>query len=232
MSRRTFVNIFFFFLLSFSFFCAKLTSAVSVASILSNIKISVCGDGVAEDPEDCDNLDLFGQTCQSLGLTSGNLDCDIACEYDITGCLGTPTPTPTPTSTPTPTPTPTGTPTPTSTPTPIPPPTGTPAPTPTGTSETNVVQTSTPAPTTPTIVLPSPTPKLPPGIAVYDLNSNDKLEVGELFLVVKNWVDDWRQSLSLSRKTATRKYGDSCDLNGDENCDIIDLSILLFYIDR
>jgi len=49
---------------------------------------------------------------------------------------------------------------------------------------------------------------------------------------MRNWVNDWRQSFNLDRKIAIEKYNDSCDLNGDGKCDIIDLSILLYYINR
>jgi lysophospholipase L1-like esterase len=46
-----------------------------------------CGNGVAEPGELCDDDDLAGATCVSLGHASGTLDCTLACAYDASACL-------------------------------------------------------------------------------------------------------------------------------------------------
>lgn len=48
----------------------------------------VCGDGVAEDGEDCDGADLAGLACPDVNamFTGGTLACDGACAFDTSGC--------------------------------------------------------------------------------------------------------------------------------------------------
>lgn len=46
-----------------------------------------CGDGVRSGRERCDGGDLGGSTCASLGLTPGDLACDAACDFDVSGCM-------------------------------------------------------------------------------------------------------------------------------------------------
>ncbi|MBU1221996.1 hypothetical protein KKF34_16945 [Myxococcota bacterium] len=47
-----------------------------------------CGDGTVQPQfEDCDEDDLDNETCETLGYYSGgNLACDAACQFDISGC--------------------------------------------------------------------------------------------------------------------------------------------------
>ncbi len=47
-----------------------------------------CGDGFAECTERCDGADLKGKTCQSVGYTTGTLDCTGSCGLDVSGCSG------------------------------------------------------------------------------------------------------------------------------------------------
>jgi hypothetical protein len=50
-----------------------------------------CGDGVVDAGEQCDGLDLGGETCASLiANTSGTLACTVACQFDVSGCVGNP----------------------------------------------------------------------------------------------------------------------------------------------
>ncbi len=46
-----------------------------------------CGDGLIQDAylEECDGVELAGQTCETLGFGSGTLACD-ACRFDDSGC--------------------------------------------------------------------------------------------------------------------------------------------------
>lgn len=62
---------------------------------------------------------------------------------------------------------------------------------------------------------PSPSPR-PFFIAIYDTNHDGKLTKLELIDIIKAWL---------------RKFL-ICDLNHDTQCNLIDLSILLYYIDR
>ena len=51
--------------------------------------ISICGNGVSEETEVCDGVDLGGQTCLTLGFDGGPLACAVDCNsFDISGCSG------------------------------------------------------------------------------------------------------------------------------------------------
>ncbi len=54
----------------------------------------------------------------------------------------------------------------------------------------------------------------------FDLNKDGVITKDEAFNVVKTWTGSWRGS------------DGSCDLNNDTKCNIVDFSIMLFYIDR
>lgn len=46
-----------------------------------------CGDGAVNVAgEQCDDSDLHGETCTSLGFPGGTLGCTAACTFDTTGC--------------------------------------------------------------------------------------------------------------------------------------------------
>ncbi len=47
---------------------------------------SGCSDGVVHDPEQCDGVDLDGQSCESLGYLGGTLACDANCGFDVSAC--------------------------------------------------------------------------------------------------------------------------------------------------
>lgn len=71
--------------------------------------ISLCGDSIISGNEDCESKDLNGESCESLGYSSGKLKCKSNCEFNVSKCVA---PTPTPTTAPIPTTGPTVTPTP------------------------------------------------------------------------------------------------------------------------
>lgn len=52
----------------------------------------VCGNGAREGTEECDGLDLVGQTCVSKGFDSGTLACSSACLFDTSACVTGPPP--------------------------------------------------------------------------------------------------------------------------------------------
>lgn len=198
-----------------SFFQKVYGSTTSLVG--ATVQISVCGNGIIEGGEDCETAVSLTQTCVGLGYAGGTLTCDISCSYDTTGCLAA-TPTPTPTSTPTSTSAPVAT----STPAPVA--TATPAP----------VATATPVPATPT---PVTAPAIPLVVAVFDTDGSGRIEVGEVLSVVKSWVDEWRvvlqEEVALAKGEAIvpRKLK-KCDINRDGRCNLFDLSILLYYIER
>jgi len=45
-----------------------------------------CGNGLRDGPEECDQSDLAGATCQILGYLGGTLDCQANCLFDESGC--------------------------------------------------------------------------------------------------------------------------------------------------
>ena len=45
-----------------------------------------CGDGTADEGEDCDGDDLAGMTCVAQGFDAGSLLCAMDCTFDTTGC--------------------------------------------------------------------------------------------------------------------------------------------------
>ena len=50
---------------------------------------SICGDGIAAGPEQCDGIDFNGEDCMSIGFDGGNLGCNLAqCQYVYSGCFG------------------------------------------------------------------------------------------------------------------------------------------------
>lgn len=48
--------------------------------------VTSCGNGVRDDGEQCDSVDLGGATCADVGFVAGNLGCDAACQLDTSGC--------------------------------------------------------------------------------------------------------------------------------------------------
>ena len=48
--------------------------------------VAVCGDGVATSDEACDNSDLNGGSCSSLGFVSGTVSCNSDCTFNTDGC--------------------------------------------------------------------------------------------------------------------------------------------------
>lgn len=45
-----------------------------------------CGDGIVEAPEECETVDLKGQTCMSFGFSGGSLTC-ASCLFDKSQCV-------------------------------------------------------------------------------------------------------------------------------------------------
>jgi hypothetical protein len=53
-----------------------------------------CGNGVIDSGEQCDGVNLSGQTCLSKGYASGTLSCSSTCTLNVSACVSAPTPPP------------------------------------------------------------------------------------------------------------------------------------------
>jgi len=74
------------FLLRYFWFLTKNTLADSQSTIVIKVRISVCGNNIKEEGEQCDGTDLGGTTCQSLGFSGGTLSCSASCDFNTSGC--------------------------------------------------------------------------------------------------------------------------------------------------
>lgn len=83
----------------------------------------------------------------------------------------------------------------------------------------SLTPTSTPTPTS----APTPTSILPSLVSFFDINQSGRIELAEVFDAVKIWVTIWR-------KKSPEEM--NCDLNGDAKCNLVDLSVLLYYVQR
>jgi hypothetical protein len=72
--------------LSYFWFLPKNTFADSQGTIVIKVKISVCGNNIKEEGEECDGTDLGGATCRSLGFTGGTLSCSASCNFNTSDC--------------------------------------------------------------------------------------------------------------------------------------------------
>ena len=111
-------------------------------------------------------------------------------------------------------------------------PSPTPTPTPHHDEEETVPDNPTPTPTTAEALTaeqiaqeaPTPTPYINPLVKLFphlDRNGDHKIEITEVYEVVKTWVTGWRAGETKD-----------CDINNDGVCNLIDLSITLYYINR
>ncbi len=60
-------------------------------------------------------------------------------------------------------------------------------------------------------------------LAQFDIDGNGWLELSELLDMVTKWFEYFKR-----RHVST----EGCDLNNDSYCDLVDISILLYYIGR
>jgi hypothetical protein len=177
--------------------------------INATVKLSVCGDGVAEGSEDCDGSDFRNLTCVDYGFAAGTLACDVACDIDTTGCSGT---APTPTPTPTPTPGGSGS-------------SGSENSSSGSSGTTSSSSTPTPTPELPlilTILVPSrPQPSfLSKILGQYDINRDGRLDDSDFLAALNLWLQQHR----------VKEH--TCDMNNDGVCNLVDLSIILYYVNR
>lgn len=87
-------------------------------------------------------------------------------------------------------------------------------------------------------LLPAPLQEVIPAIvAIFDLDGSGRIELTEVFGAVKAWVEDWRVFLTeeiaaLEEGRLPSKEIKKCDLNRDQRCNLVDLSILLYYVGK
>lgn len=67
------------------FLSPTLVGAVST-SISATVKITVCGDGNVDTPEQCDGSNLNDSSCSLRGFAGGSLSCSASCEFDVSAC--------------------------------------------------------------------------------------------------------------------------------------------------
>jgi hypothetical protein len=78
----------------------------------------------------------------------------------------------------------------------------------------------TAAVTTEAVSTQTPIPFLPQVLAFFDMDRDGRINIAEVYSAVKSWVTQWRASTG------------RCDVNYDGECNLKDLSILLFYVGR
>ncbi|HXS15190.1 MAG TPA: hypothetical protein VN711_03615 [Candidatus Saccharimonadales bacterium] len=198
------------FIITFLLLVQTNVSAQTSTAVTATIKISVCGNGIAEGGEDCDGSDFQSKTCQSLGFGGGTLGCDISCSFDTTTCI----PLPTPIYTPTPTPQPTN------------------AAVVSHTTSLHQAPLVNPSPRQAAKQLPKTI--LPVALQIFDLSNSGHLAQAALPAILKIWDNTWKSSVNqaeLQKKgVKNNPMHLSCDVNNDGVCDIKDLSILLYYV--
>ena len=184
------------FLASLSVF-AVISLAETVRTIDTRVKLGICGNDLAEDNEDCDNADLKGKTCETIGYASGTLSCLSSCDYDTTLCVpivisgdG-------------------------------------------GGGGGNFHSHEESIPTEKTIVY-----VLPEVIRLFDTNGDGRLTLNELYGLTKKWFGIWENTVIAQIEAKNKgievvdKKTWTCDLNKDGVCDLVDFSILMYYVGR
>jgi hypothetical protein len=187
-----------FLILTFSVTSRNVHSA-STQNIDATVQIGVCGNGSAEDNEDCEGTNLKGETCISLGYGGGTLSCDTSCTLNTSLC--------------------------------------------TSVNEDKHSDTNKSKPRTETKTVTQVITniiykyELPDFIKVFDTNGDNKIDASELYGLSKKWVDAWKvflvQQVEALKEEGPEVLGVStCDLNKDKECNLIDFSVLMYYVDR
>lgn len=185
-------------------------------NVNATVKIGVCGNGIVESPEECEGVNLNSQTCVGLGYASGSLSCDSACTFVVTACAPKPTPSPSPAA---------------------------------SSATTVTAATTTAAAITPlaTVIeaikkIFSPlVPILPQKIKSFDTDKDGSLSFEELKVSVREWITSWQQDVAFRVSEFNKNQSGAgnqppdlavlqkCDINQDKICDLVDLSVILYF---
>lgn len=61
--------------------------AQSDSTIGASVDLSVCGDGVVEGQEECEQVLGLQYSCQDYGMGKGETFCDASCAFDFSACV-------------------------------------------------------------------------------------------------------------------------------------------------
>lgn len=190
-----------------------LAQAAETQLINTSVAISICGNDVIEGGEDCEGDNLAGKTCRSLGFFAGALACEATCTFDLRDCVEFPLIENVEKNA------------------------SLIEPTFIALAEPVAAATTSPTPS----LLPQPTAlpaALPETIRRFDELGIGKLLLSDLKKIVSQWIASWRpqqdQSVCPAPDAERNKIAgqdlDRCDINGDDICDLVDLSMLLYHI--
>lgn len=74
---------------------------------------------------------------------------------------------------------------------------------------------------------------LPRLMILWDENNDGKLELEEFAMFISNWVDSWKSfTIIPNEKEEKISAAESCDINADKACNVIDFSIILYYLNN
>lgn len=68
-------------------------------------------------------------------------------------------------------------------------------------------------------------------LRMFDLNRDGRIDFAELTNILINWVDNWRTFRQVEEEQKEEVKG-TCDVNFDGMCNVIDFSIILYYVDN
>ena len=197
----------------------KILAATST-NVDATIKISVCGNATAENGEDCDNTDLKGKNCQNFGFAGGALRCDASCSFETSACIAA---TPTPTA--------------------IPVQAATEIPKQTPIAEPTITELlPTVIPTPPSLpdefitTILAPITAFPAKLFYFGADKNGNITHAELRESVQLWVTHWQSYLSSfsikNGKALGQASSKECDINNDHVCNLVDLSVMLYHVQK
>ncbi|MBI2356953.1 hypothetical protein HYV12_02810 [Candidatus Dojkabacteria bacterium] len=166
--------------------------AATEVGIDSNVKLSLCGDGIVEGSEDCEPQYQEIFQCSDIGSYTGTTTCDIACEYDMLTCVPV---------------------------IPLEPPT----PPEEGNNETPPVVSVNPF-----LPVQNPALRLPIIMRLFDLDRDGLIVNDEFVNFIKTWVRVWNEYIYERIDNSDSSYS-LCDINNDNRCNLVDLSISLYY---